>query len=280
MGIQERIKGRFERIYSSYSQWYDEYYYEWMKNSTNSILNQINMPENPVCLDLGCGTGISTFELVKSCNNKGVFYGIDISQKMIDLAIKASVEKGYEIKFMKGDAESVPFPESMFNFVLCNMSFTYFPDKMKVLSEVYRVLMSGGQYAFTYNGGPSYQEGIQLALDLALDYPDIPGFSEAIMDTKNMLINLEESVELFENVGLEITAIYGRRDVNYSDPCIVASEKNIFWSTWSQSIPKKYRDTIKAKLIAAAKKASSEKGFAHTSYEIFVWGNKHSANNN
>jgi SAM-dependent methyltransferase len=274
MGNYEPIKNRFENFYSNSSYWYDEYYGEWMKNSTNGLLNQITIPENPTCLDLGCGTGISTFELVKACNNRGRFYGIDISQKMIDLATKANIKNGYDVNFMTSDAEDIPLPDSMFDLVLCNMSFTYFSDKMKALSELYRVLKSGGQYAFTYNGGASYLEGIKLAEDLALDYPDIPGFSEAVKDTKNMLIDLDESAELFEKAGLEITAIYGRRDMNYSSPSIVVSDKNVFWSTWNQSIPILCRDNIKAKLIAAAKNASSEKGFAHTSYEIFLWGVK------
>jgi ubiquinone/menaquinone biosynthesis C-methylase UbiE len=274
MGNNGLIKKRFENIYSIYSRWYDEFYGEWMKNSTNGMLMQITIPKNPKCLDIGCGTGISTFELVKACNNKGIFYGIDISQNMIDLAKKKNSERGYKVNFMKGDAEKINLSDSMFDLVLCNMSFTYFPDKLKALAEAYRVLKSGGQFAYAYNGGPSYQEGIQLALNLALDYPDIPWFYEAILDSKNMSIDLNTSVELFENVGFEISTIYGRRDVNYSDPYIVTSEKNMFWSAWSQSIPEEYVNAIGAELYAAAKNASSEKGFEHTSYEIFVWGRK------
>jgi ubiquinone/menaquinone biosynthesis C-methylase UbiE len=274
MENKEKVKKSFEKIYSGYASWYDEYYKEWMKNSTNNVLNQIIIPENPTCIDLGCGTGISTFELVKACKNKGRFYGIDISQKMIDQAIKANHEKRQKVIFKKGDAENILFPDEMFDLVLCNMSFTYFPDKLKALSEVYRVLKYGGQYVFTYNGGPSYKEGIQIALDLSHGYPDLKGFRESVLVTKNMLIDLEESVELFEKAGLTNTAIYGRRDVNYSDPSIIASEKNIFWSTWSKSVPKEYRDKIKTDLVDIVKNISSEKGFKHTSYEIFLWGMK------
>jgi ubiquinone/menaquinone biosynthesis C-methylase UbiE len=274
MGNNDRAKKSFEKIYSDYALWYDEYNYQWMKNSTNNILNQITIPENPTCLDVGCGTGISTFELIKVCKKKGKFYGIDISQKMVDQANRKNIENGYQAVFLKGDAENIPFPNEMFDLVLCNMSLTYFPDKLKALSEVFRVLKYGGQYAFTYNGGPSYQEGIQLALELAHSYPNLAEFRDSILITKNMLIDLEESVDLFKKAGLTLTAIYGRRDVNYSDPSIVVSEKNIFWSTWSLSIPKKDVDIIKNRLLERAKNVSSEKGFEHTSYEIFLWGKK------
>jgi ubiquinone/menaquinone biosynthesis C-methylase UbiE len=274
MENNEKVKKSFEKIYSDYAPWYDEYYTEWMRNSTNNVLNQITIPKNPICIDLGCGTGISTFELVKACKNKGKFYGIDISQKMIAQAIKANQEKDQKVTFLKGDAENIPFPDDMFDLVLCNMSFTYFPNKPKALSEVYRVLKYGGQYAFTYNGGPSYKEGIRIALDLTHNYPHLTEFRESVSVTNNMLIDLDTSVELFEKAGLTITAIYGKRDVNYSDPSIVTSEKNLFWSTWSQSISREYLDKIKTSLVDIAKKESSEKGFQHTSYEIFLWGKK------
>jgi ubiquinone/menaquinone biosynthesis C-methylase UbiE len=270
----KRIKERFENTYSGFASWYDEYYGEWMKYSTNRVLSQIKIHENPVCLDVACGTGISTFELVKACNNNGTFYGIDISQEMITLAEISNQKKGFNVKFQQSDAENLKFPDSMFDFVLCNMSLPYFPDKKKVLTEVYRVMKLGGQYAFTYNGGPSYQEGIELGLRIALDFPNIPDFYETVMDTKNMFIDLNESVELFESVGFDISNIYGKRGITHSEPDLHISDKNTFWATWSQAIPPSLLDIVKAKLLNAAKAEAHENGFKYTTYEIFVWGKK------
>ena len=53
---------------------------------TDLLIRDIQIPENPTALDLGCGTGISTFELMRRIQGRGRFYEIDISQKMIDLA--------------------------------------------------------------------------------------------------------------------------------------------------------------------------------------------------
>lgn len=269
-----RIKERFENTYSRFAPWYDEYYGEWMKYSTNRVLSQIKLPDNPICLDVACGTGISTFELVKACNDKGTFYGIDISEKMIKLAKISNQRKGFNVEFQQGDAENLKFPDSMFDFVLCNMSLPYFPDKMKALTEIYRVMKMGGQYAFTYNGGPSYQEGIELGLKIAHEFPSIPDFYESILDTKNMLIDLDESVELFESVGFEISNIYGKRGTTYAEPDLIISDKNTFWATWSQAIPISLLDKVKTQLLNAAKEKAPGKGFKYTTYEIFVWGKK------
>ena len=77
------------------AQIYDKIHYELepireknMITRTNILLQDIIIPENPTTLDIGCGTGYSTFELEKQCNHTGTFYGIDISQTSIDNAIQ------------------------------------------------------------------------------------------------------------------------------------------------------------------------------------------------
>lgn len=85
---------------------------------TNLLVRDLKIPENPTVLDVGCGTGISTFELIKKVHGRGKFYGIDISQKMIDVARARASDMGYEnAEFIKGDGERLEFPESSFDLL-------------------------------------------------------------------------------------------------------------------------------------------------------------------
>jgi ubiquinone/menaquinone biosynthesis C-methylase UbiE len=76
-----------------------------MRRLTQLMLREFNISENPVCLDVGCGTGISTFELSKKIQNKGSIIGIDISPLMIDEAMNNALNQGFEnVEFRVGDA--------------------------------------------------------------------------------------------------------------------------------------------------------------------------------
>jgi ubiquinone/menaquinone biosynthesis C-methylase UbiE len=87
-------------------------------------------------LDLGCGTGISTQQMVK--RNSKVF-GCDIDEKML---ANASKNKN-NITYIKGDAEKIPFPNQTFDLITMFSSFHWFANK-KTMNEMRRVLKPKG----------------------------------------------------------------------------------------------------------------------------------------
>ena len=103
-----------------------------MSNLTCLLLRDIDLPETPRSLDIGCGTGHSSFDLDKQCNHLCSIYGIDISHKSLEVAVKNAEKRGCtNISFEIGDAENLRFPDSFFDMVIGNMSFQFMPDKQK-----------------------------------------------------------------------------------------------------------------------------------------------------
>ena len=97
-----------------------------------SLLKKIDLRE-PI-LDLGCGTGV-VLRIFKGCN----IWGCDFSFNMLKFA-------RYECrKLICADAHSLPFKDGVFSTVLCFQSFPHFDDKLQALSEMERVIKSGGQ---------------------------------------------------------------------------------------------------------------------------------------
>jgi len=224
---------------------------------------------------VACGTGISTFELMNHCERRGRFYGMDISRDSIEAAKAAVSRKGLEnVEFMYGDVESIEFPDSYFDLVLCNMSLHFFPDKPKALREMCRVLKPGGCWALTYAGKPGWQETMKIAQEVVARHPDLPGFRDAVDDVENWPLSLEESIDLLEEVGFNITNIYERRALNFIDPGMIVSESNSAWDYWRQDMPKEKVDAIREELLEGARKAVSPRGFKLTSINIFAWGTK------
>ena len=98
-------------------------------------------------VDVGCGTGLVGQELEKSGFIN--FDGIDISQEMIDIAYS----RGYKTLFLGNLNESLPFQSKSYDAALCVGVFTHGHVGSERLSELVRIVKSGGIICFTVNEG-------------------------------------------------------------------------------------------------------------------------------
>ena len=77
---------------------------------TELLIRDLQIPENPIVLDVGCGTGLSAFTLMRRILGKGKCYGIDISEKMINLVTAKAADLAYaNVEFRRGDPEELDF---------------------------------------------------------------------------------------------------------------------------------------------------------------------------
>jgi len=94
-------------------------------------------------LDLGCGTGAVTVQLVE----RGfTTYAVDVSSSMIAVAKRkvARTGRGELATFHVSDAGSLPFPDGQFDLVTCQRVLHHIPDIRPVFAEIERVLKPGG----------------------------------------------------------------------------------------------------------------------------------------
>ena len=95
-------------------------------------------------LDYGCGSGIHSIFPAK-CGAK--VYGIDISQKSIEIAKEWARREGIEKQttFLVMDCEKLEFPENFFDIVF-NCGTLSCLDRKKAYSEIIRVLKPNGYF--------------------------------------------------------------------------------------------------------------------------------------
>lgn len=93
-------------------------------------------------LDIGCGAGYFTGEILQKNIPKAKIYGIDISNKAINLA--KNIYKN--ILFKVGSTYNLPFPNQSFDVVTLNCTIEHLDRPQKALSEVKRVLKNGGLF--------------------------------------------------------------------------------------------------------------------------------------
>jgi arsenite methyltransferase len=103
--------------------------------------------EGEAILDVGCGTGVDTIMAALMAGPSGSGTGIDLVPKMLERAKEnARLAGALNVEFMEGSAEELPFSDNTFDVVISNGVFNLVVDKVKALSEVYRVLKPGGRF--------------------------------------------------------------------------------------------------------------------------------------
>jgi len=93
-------------------------------------------------LEVGCGLGI---DLVHFAKGGAKVYGIDVAEKAIKLA-----EKNFELHGVNGElhimnGEDIKFNDNSFDFVYAHGVLAYTENPEKMISEIHRVLKTGGE---------------------------------------------------------------------------------------------------------------------------------------
>jgi ubiquinone/menaquinone biosynthesis C-methylase UbiE len=106
------------------------------------------LEQGQVVLDLGSGGGIDVLLSAKRVGPTGKAYGLDMTDEMLNLARKNAAEAGVEnVEFLKGEMEAIPLPDDSVDVIISNCVINLSADKRKTLSEAFRVLKPGGQFA-------------------------------------------------------------------------------------------------------------------------------------
>ena len=96
-------------------------------------------------LDVGTGTGRITVALCRAERKLRVL-GVDLAGPMLDLARRnvADAELSDRIRFARGDAKNLPFPDGRFEAVVSNTIIHHIPDPVSALVEMARLVAPGG----------------------------------------------------------------------------------------------------------------------------------------
>jgi SAM-dependent methyltransferase len=133
----------------------------WMMNVRHSRLTdwglrQVPLEKHFTMLDVGCGGG-RTIQKLAAIASEGKVYGIDHSAASVAAARGANAQSiaGGRVDIQQGSVSDLPFPDGMFDVVTAVETHYYWPDLVRDLREIWRVLKPGGRLvviAETYKG--------------------------------------------------------------------------------------------------------------------------------
>jgi SAM-dependent methyltransferase len=98
-------------------------------------------------LETAAGTGVVTRALVSTLPRDVSIVATDLNQPMLD---RASGQLASDrVTWRHADAQTLPFPDGMFDVVVCQFGVMFFPDKPRAFAEAARVLKPGGRFLFS-----------------------------------------------------------------------------------------------------------------------------------
>ena len=136
--------------YDAIAEWYDNYVrtepllFEVVMPTALRLIEEAGPLEGAVVCDLACGQGIIARELA---TRSAHVTGIDISERLLDLARSQLVSAPYAISWRHDDAQvGRTLADAGFDGVVCNMALMDIPDLAATLHTVARVLRPGGWF--------------------------------------------------------------------------------------------------------------------------------------
>ena len=110
------------------------------------LIEIINLQKNEYIIDVGSGTG-DLAKLILDKKIKSNLYCVDLNYNMLKEAKKKiSFKKNNNIKFIKANAENIPFENNFFDKYLISFCLRNITSIDLALKEAIRVLKPGGEF--------------------------------------------------------------------------------------------------------------------------------------
>lgn len=121
-----------------------------------ALVGQANLESRARVLDLACGTGTLTIMLKEAMPEADVT-GIDGDGRILKIADSKASAKQLNIRFDQGMSYNLPYDDNTIDRVVSSLFFHHLTrgNKLKTLSEVWRVLKHGGGLHIADWGRPS-----------------------------------------------------------------------------------------------------------------------------
>ncbi|OSC38739.1 class I SAM-dependent methyltransferase [Mycobacterium decipiens] len=98
-------------------------------------------------VDVACGTGVVARLVAERVGAEGRVVGVDLNPDMLRIA--RVIPAAAPIEWRQANAEALPLPDDSYDLVLCQLGLMFVPDQTAAVSEMRRVLSTGGRVAIS-----------------------------------------------------------------------------------------------------------------------------------
>lgn len=153
-------------------------------------------------LDVGTGPARIPIALCRADRHFRIL-GVDLAGPMLDLARRNAAEAGLtdRIRFARGDAKNLPFPDGRFEAVVSNTIVHHIPDPAVALAEMVRLVGPGGTLMVRDLARPADEAALLALVDLHATSEPVAA-RNLFRDSLRAALTLDEVEGIIRGLGL------------------------------------------------------------------------------
>lgn len=144
-----------------------------------TAMEAVDLTDGNNVLDIGCGSGGTTFEISRRVGSTGKVMGIDISEPMLAIAKARSAANNItNVEFSEADVTTFDFSTHIFERAFSRFGVMFFEDPIASFSNFASSIAAGGKIAFCCWRDLKYNEWFEFPLNVGLKYCPPPEKSD------------------------------------------------------------------------------------------------------
>jgi ubiquinone/menaquinone biosynthesis C-methylase UbiE len=160
VSVQAKRSLKVEKLARIYD---DEIAPVWGTRFGKMLLRNLAVPDRGQVLDISCGTGYPTIEILRRMNDGSRLIAIDASSAMLDVARRKVADLGPLGKkgvFFRTESPvpKLSFADDVYDLVVCNLGLDEMPSLEVALRDFARVTKKGGEVRCTLPLAGTFQE--------------------------------------------------------------------------------------------------------------------------
>lgn len=135
-------KKYFENVANDWDTMRESFFPESIREKAFGL---IEISDNDVIADIGCGTGFITEGLI---DKQVKIIAVDQSDEMLKV-MKSKFRNANNISYVQGSANDLPIKSGSVDFAFANMYLHHVDIPAKAIKEAFRILVDGGTFIIT-----------------------------------------------------------------------------------------------------------------------------------
>jgi ubiquinone/menaquinone biosynthesis C-methylase UbiE len=158
--VQQKRSLKVEKLARIYD---DEIAPVWGTRFGKMLLRNLAVPDRGQVLDISCGTGYPTIEILRRMNDGSRLIAIDASSAMLDVARRKVADLGPLGKkgvFFRTESPvpKLSFADDVYDLVVCNLGLSEMPNLESAVRDFARVCKKGGEVRCTLPLAGTFEE--------------------------------------------------------------------------------------------------------------------------
>jgi len=218
-------------------------------------------------LDVGCGTGFVTEEMVERFGTRRVT-GVDPSEGMLE-RFREKLGGRVDMTLITAGVHDMPVPDAAFDAVVSGMAFHWFPEKPAAIAAMARRVRPGGVLAVLASAAGTDAE-FRAVLE-AID-PPVPESWTGVFDIIQR--TGDEVAGWMRDAGLDVVDAWEERRVRRADPDAYMARIGAVASHLSASMDPDEAAAHVERVVRAVHEATGPEGFEYAFVKLFAIGRR------